>query len=1362
MKNRNEYYLGLDIGTDSVGYAVTDADYVLKKFKGEPMWGTMLFEAASDSADRRAYRVNRRRIDRRQQRVNLLRDLFVVEIGKTDPHFFIRRKESALFKEDSSWGVQIFQGKGITDKEYHKRYPTIHHLLFELMNSTEVHDVRLIYIACAWLVANRGHFLFDIPADNIDEILDFGKVYQEFREYLTEQGYKLPWSEDIDPEKVILPILQMESGVRKKAEQFKKELFGGNKISKAISETFPFSADAIVTLLSGGSVKPAEMFGNTAYAEMESVSLVMNDEDFVRIVSELEAEGELLNRLRAIKNCAQLISAMKNATCISEGKVAIYNHHKEDLKTLKYFVKKYCPEKYNAFFRDVVPENYVCYTRNVKSCPKAKLKDVKSSGKDAFSAYLIKHMKNIQVKTEDAAKYEDMMRRLEARTFLPKQKDVDNRVIPQQLYRYELIKILDHVQEYLPLLNEKDADGITVRDKIIAIFDFKIPYYVGPLTESGGENAWLVRKAQGRILPWNFEDMVDLDASEQRFIARMTNSCTYIPGESVLPANSLLYNKYTVLNELNNLKVNGRRIPVDVKQELYRELFEKHPRVSSRTIKEYLVHHGYMEKQDEIAGLDDTVKSSLQSYHIFKRLLENGALTENDTEAIIEHAAYSEDKSRMRRWLKTNYPKLTDEDVAYILKQKLKGFGRLSRYFLTGMYGTEKDSDGEAFNIIEMLWNTNENLMQLLSERYTYAEGIKYICDDYYKSHPQSLDERLSAMYVSNAVKRPIFRTLDIVQDVVKATGAAPAKIFVEMARGGIAEQKGKRTKSRKAQLMELYKTVKTDDTRRLTAELEAMGTMADNRLQDRRLFLYYLQLGKCAYSGHPIDLSRLADGTYNLDHIYPQCHVKDDSILNNLVLVESEANGRKSNAYPLPDSIRRNMQPFWLYLKKNGFMTDEKYRRLTRPTPFTPEEKQGFINRQLVETRQSTKVISALLQEHFPDTEIVYVKAGMVSEFRQEFELLKSRTVNDLHHAKDAYLNIVVGNVYHERFTKKWFSIDSDYNVQVSKIFKKQQKNGEICYWNGEADLARIQKTMGKNAVHLTRYSFCRKGGLFDQQPVKKGSNLVPLKKELPTEKYGGYNKPTASFFVLVRYEVKNKREVMIVPVNLMDAERFLSEPDFAQRRTAEMIAEITGKQPLNPELLMGGRPLKINTVFSLDGTLVTLSGKSSGGRQIIFSPLNPLLLGHESETYVKTMESFQKKRETNPSLLPDEQHDKLSAEKNLALYDQITEKLGKWPFCNIPGNQAENLKDDNARILFENAGMVEQINCLLGLIQLLNGKVNACDLTAAGGAKKAGSVLLSSSFSNWKKKYRDVRIIDRSAGGLFEKYSENLLECL
>ena len=86
MKNEN-YFIGLDIGTDSVGYAVTDGQYNLCKLKGEPMWGVTLFDEAQLAADRRAFRVARRRLDRKQQRVQLLMELFADEVGKLDTNF---------------------------------------------------------------------------------------------------------------------------------------------------------------------------------------------------------------------------------------------------------------------------------------------------------------------------------------------------------------------------------------------------------------------------------------------------------------------------------------------------------------------------------------------------------------------------------------------------------------------------------------------------------------------------------------------------------------------------------------------------------------------------------------------------------------------------------------------------------------------------------------------------------------------------------------------------------------------------------------------------------------------------------------------------------------------------------------------------------------------------------------------------------------------------------------------------------------------------------------------------------------------------------------------------------------------------
>ena len=101
--------------------------------------------------------------------------------------------------------------------------------------------------------------------------------------------------------------------------------------------------------------------------------------------------------------------------------------------------------------------------------------------------------------------------------------------------------------------------GLSVSDKIKSVFTFRIPYYIGPLNKNSS-HSWIERKADGKIYPWNFEDVVDIDKCEEAFIKRMTNKCTYLPGEDVLPKWSLLYCKFNVLNEINNIKVNGKPI----------------------------------------------------------------------------------------------------------------------------------------------------------------------------------------------------------------------------------------------------------------------------------------------------------------------------------------------------------------------------------------------------------------------------------------------------------------------------------------------------------------------------------------------------------------------------------------------------------------------------------------------------------------------------------------------------------------------------------------------------------------------------------------------------------------------------------
>lgn len=201
-----------------------------------------------------------------------------------------------------------------------------------------------------------------------------------------------------------------------------------------------------------------------------------------------------------------------------------------------------------------------------------------------------------------------------------------NGVIPYQLHKRELVDILNNACCYLPFLNEEDDSGINVKEKILKIFEFRIPYYVGPLNPTS-PNCWAVRfegKSGEKIYPWNFDSVIDTEASAAGFIENLIGRCTYT-GEKVLPKDSLLYSEFTLLNEMNMLRVEGKPLPQEVFNKLIDELFYKSKKkVTKKRIKSYLIAEGQINETDDISGIDDNVKASLKSYHDFKRIIDKG------------------------------------------------------------------------------------------------------------------------------------------------------------------------------------------------------------------------------------------------------------------------------------------------------------------------------------------------------------------------------------------------------------------------------------------------------------------------------------------------------------------------------------------------------------------------------------------------------------------------------------------------------------------------------------------------------------------------------------------------------------------
>lgn len=1347
-KSNNEfkpYFLGIDIGTDSVGYAVTNTDYTLCKFRGEPMWGVTLFDSAEQCGERRAFRSARRRLARRRQRVKLLQEFFCGEINKVDSGFYKKISESALYPEDKTCEASCV----IT-----KDYKTIHHLICELMKPGKKHDIRLIYAACAWLVAHRGHFLSDMDPENTDAILDLKPTYESFLSWFEENGLSLPWECDLNK---IADIICRKDKVAAKESAFCALAFGAKK-PKDNAEEYPISRTAVIKLLCGGTIKLGKLFIADERASEINKSVVLSDADGLQeIIAEFEEGAELLKRLSALYDCATLSVILSGHKSISDAKVSEYEKHKKDLKELKCLLRKYDKILYNTMFRDTSNNGYSAYVGKSKSVKR-----------EDFYDFVKSIVSEIEKKNESDKTIEKILSDIENKTYMPKQVNGDNRVIPHQLYYAELCKILENASEYYGFLKEKDKDGYVTSEKIKSIFLFKIPYFVGPLNSK--KFGWIAKKSEEKIYPWNFEKVVDFDKCEQEFINRMTNTCTYLSGADVAAGNSLLYCKYSVLNEINPLKINGRPISTELKQRIFNEVFmpgiTNKPKVTYKTLVKWLVANGIIKKGDEtsISGIDTEIKSSMKPMFDFYRLMKEKKLKETEVEEIIKYSTYTEDKGRFKKWLGEKF-ELSAEDIRYISGKNYSGFGRLSEEFLNVIEGTDRET-GETGTIMHFMWSTNDNLMQILSDKYTFREIINKRNRDYYDERTHSVQSRLDDMGVSNAVKRPVLRALEVIDDITKAKKSVPEKIFVEMPRGGAPEQK-KRTDSRQKQLTELYKSIKKDaDVQKMMNELNSLGDDANSRLRSEALFLYFTQLGKCAYCGKPINIDEIKSGSVNIDHIWPQAYVKDDSIHNNKVLVHSPENKDKGDVYPIKSEWQNKMRSYWDYLLEHKLITAEKHRRLIRNTPFSDEEKNGFINRQLVETSQSAKALTLLLTEKYPDTEIVYVKAKNVSEFRHKYgeiknkaglsddekndeQLIKCRTVNDVHHAHDAYLNIVVGNVFNEKFTKKFNVAKDKYSLNYRVLFGKEFGNAPEV-WNPQKHIAVVDKVMNTKFVHLTKYQTKKKGKLFDIQPVSAKPGLVPRKKGLDPAKYGGYNKPSMSFFSLIKYTKGKKTEVTFLPVDLLCADKFENDAGFAEKYVKDSIGNIR-----DLSFPLGKRIIKINTVLSLDGFEVCISGKCNGGALLLLRSLTTLYLPHEHVRYAKALEKTAEKLAYDKNYKVTELFNKITPEKNLELFEYFAEKIGEKPFSRIPG--VKIVLDENEKTKFCNLTVNKQIEYLNNLI--LYFKTNR-----PGGIKingiTTGRLYISANLSNWK--YNDIRIIDRSASGVFEKVSGNLKEIL
>lgn len=1314
--NQGNYYLGLDVGTNSIGYAVTDEDYNILKFKGNAMWGVRLFEEAQGAADRRTQRTARRRLARRKQRLLLLEMLFAEEITRTDQSFFIRLKESSLQLGDKSTDTNalLFNDKNYTDRDYLTEYPSVYHLRSELVHSTEAHDARLVFLALHHIIKNRGHFLFDSDVD-VSEMTTADR-FNELNEYISEEfGQTL----DVTDQNRYAEILECDDlNITQKKKALRNLLRPITADSDALINPLVLS-----DMLAGATVKFADLFCDDTLkdAEIKSFSLKNDiDEAFDQLSSVLGDRTDLLFAAKTVFDSARLSQILNGETYISDAKIKLYNKNHNDLLRLKEYVREYYPEKYKEIFtvNKQKLNNYSAYSAN----------KIRSGGyhcnQEAFCTYLKAQLPQMKGNAE----YADMYAEIEGKTFLTRLVGSDNGVIPCQLHQKELEKILENASKHLDFLNTADSDGITVSQKILSIFKFRIPYYVGPLNKKS-PNHWLVRSDE-KIYPWNFDKVVNTAESAEKFIINLIGRCSYT-GDYVMPKNSLLYSEFMLRNEINLLRVNGKELPRSVMDELYNDLFvAQNKKVSVKSIKNYLLAKGLISATDEISGIDITVKSNLKSYHDFKRLLAN-VLSESDAEEIIRRIlVFGDDKKMLRDWIESHFPALPAADVNYLCRLKYKDWGRLSEQFLTQVYHT--DETGISYCVMDMLKHFNVNLSHLMSSEYQFLDEANKLRKENL-GEDNSLDKQIDDMYISPSVKRSVRQTLKIIDEITDIKKSAPAKIFVEVARGTKENLKGQRTVSRKDRLIELYKACGEEGN----ALFERLCNEDENHLRRDKLYLYYTQFGKCMYSGEPIDFeSMLTDSkTYDIDHIFPRSKIKDDS-LNNRVLVKSELNRDKTDIYPIDELTRKRMYPFWKTLKDKKLISDTKFDRLVRHTALTDKELSDFVARQVVETQQSTKAILSLIGDYYPNTKCVFSKAINVSDFRQKFDFTKCRDLNDFHHAKDAYLNVVVGNVYNTKFTDNFFKNIRNEKYSLKKVFDYDTANA----WKADGtSINTVRKYMSKNNIIVTRMPREAKGQLFDLNILSAGSGQLSIKKGMDIEKYGGYNNVAGAYYFVVEHTQKKKRvrtieTVMICHKNIYEENPLLYCIDYLGL--------------CEPKIIV--KKIRIDALWELGGTKVYITGRS--GNQLLAKHAYELVADAEHEQYIKRIGKYIERCTKAKKELEITKFDDIDYDRNVELYDWFVKKLNAEVYKKLFKTTLSNLTESSN--VFHNMSLYSQCKILLEILKLFKCDRQLSNFSELYGVKSAGVIKFNKNISNLNSAY----LINQSVTGLYE-YKTDLL---
>ena len=1336
------YYIGLNAGPAYAAYAVTNTSYNLSKFNGKDMWGVYKFDEAETAEERTQYRQGRVNKKKIKERIGLLRSYFADEVQKVDENFFVRLDNSFYYSEDKDIRLNgdrnvLFADKDYCDRQYMSEYPTIYHLRSELAHGSQKPDIRCLYLAVSHMMKNRGNF-YTRNLENTDTLL--GEVYQSICTKAAEHDIVLKM--EVPAEKIM--DIMTNTGISGKVK--------ATLVTQLIDATTK-PAVSIIKLMCGLKAKIADIFPEVAEnleEDEKKLSFSFKDEDYFEKAEDIEKligenEYSLIESVKEMYDAAIIKNIIQDYRYVSDAKIASYDKHANDLKVLKAELKIILPEdEYRRFFSKEEPGTYGAYVHfsnhNIHDGITRRKSDKGRTQEELY--HTIK--KYLADADDEQAEY--ILDEIDKGTFLPKQRIKDNSLIPNQLYSVELKAILDNASKYYDFLNSRDESGLTVSERILSLFTFTMPYFIGPVSPYNSRG-WAVRKEPGKVYPWNLKDKVDMGESAKQFIEKVIGKCNYLTGEKVLPNASLLYEKYRVLNELNNICIDGEKISIEMKQAIVNELLYSGKTISKKKIQSFLVKKGSATSDSIITGIDEKLNNSMASHRFFTDIF--GSLNK-DNEAVAEDiifwsTIYGASKEFIIEQVLNKYPDMFDEEqLRKIHNLNCKDWGRLSREFLN-MKGLDKEND-EYISVIDAMWNNNLNLMELMYDtRFDFSSRVKDKTKNAAKNLFSFDYDDLYDLYATTAQRRTIWASVKIVREIVRLKGYAPESIFLETVK---SRPNDILKESRKGKLTALYKGLKgvsADWKKQMASLIDECD--ADGSLKAKNVYLYFLQMGKDMYTGEDISLEELKSPDkgkkHNIDHIYPKHFVKDESI-DNLVLTNTDLNRDLSDTYPVPQDIYDSMHEFWQQLRRSGLISAEKLARLSDRNPLSDEKRASFIGKLYNQAGSSTRMLANVFKNILPkDTKIIYAKTSETNDFRRKFDFPRATIINDDYLAKDAYLNIVVGNVWYTKFTASpiWY-IKEEYRKKKSEYNLNRMYDFNIIRddriaWitdktNPEAaTINTVNKVMNRNTVITITRTTQGHGGLthatITRADKSKEGVYLPLKtsdERMSVTKYGGKTSITSAYMFLAEHTLKKSRVRTIYSLPLHLVSQIKGKKDLEKYCTDVL-------HLINPVVKIA--KILLFSELIIDGYNYLLGGRT--GPQYFLRNNVPMRVSAEWQKYVSKIEKYINFKSLDKDI---------SAEKNIELYDELVDKHSNSIYAKRRNAAADMLK--KGRETFIKLSVKEQLEVLNQIFILTRMGTNITNLSGIGAGQHVGSITMGCNISA----FNSVKLVNRSVTGL------------